>query len=85
MCATRLAFVRGLSTWAHFGKGWTNRIADIERTGVAWAREPLPTVNLDFPPIKPPLPDRRPRDNFLLDLIALFWSWLDAKDVRTKT
>lgn len=74
MCAARLAFVRGLSTWSHFGKGWTNRITDIERTGVAWAREPEPELTLDFPPIVPPLPERKPQGNFILDLIRFLWS-----------
>jgi lysozyme family protein len=75
MCATRLAFVRGLSTWSSFGRGWSNRIADIEKTGVAWAREPSPELTLDFPPIViPPLPERGERGNFLLDLIRFIWS-----------
>jgi lysozyme family protein len=77
MCAARLAFVRGLSTWKSFGKGWSNRIADIERTGVAWAREPSPKLTLDFPPIAtPPLPASPERGNFLLDLIRFIWSKL---------
>ena len=37
ICAKRLSFVRGLSTWKTFGKGWSNRIADIEAKGVSWA------------------------------------------------
>lgn len=37
ICAKRLSFVRSLKTWATFGKGWTNRIVDIEAKGVAWA------------------------------------------------
>lgn len=37
LCAIRLSFVRGLSTWKTFGRGWTNRIADIEARGVKMA------------------------------------------------
>jgi lysozyme family protein len=37
LCAKRLAFVRGLSTWTTYSKGWTARIAKIEATGVSWA------------------------------------------------
>lgn len=37
ICAKRLGFVQSLKTWKTFGKGWANRIADIEAKGVAWA------------------------------------------------
>ena len=36
-CAARLAFLRGLSTFATFGKGWTTRVANVEATAVSWA------------------------------------------------
>lgn len=36
-CARRLSFVRGLTTFKTFGKGWSRRIADIEARGVAMA------------------------------------------------
>ena len=37
LCARRLSFVRGLSTFATFGKGWSRRIADVEARGVKMA------------------------------------------------
>lgn len=37
ICAKRLGFVQSLKIWETFGKGWLNRITDIEATGVAWA------------------------------------------------
>lgn len=37
ICAKRLGFVQSLKIWNTFGKGWLNRITDIEATGVAWA------------------------------------------------
>lgn len=37
ICGKRLGFVQSLKIWETFGKGWGNRIADIEATGVAWA------------------------------------------------
>lgn len=37
ICARRLSFVRGLSTFSTFGKGWSRRIADVEARGVAMA------------------------------------------------
>ena len=37
LCARRLGFVQALKTWATFGRGWLNRITDVEAKGVAWA------------------------------------------------
>lgn len=37
ICGRRLGFVQSLDIWKTFGRGWGNRIADIEATGVAWA------------------------------------------------
>ncbi len=35
LCAARLAFLRGLSTWSTFGKGWSRRVADVEKQALA--------------------------------------------------
>lgn len=37
LCAKRMSFVRGLSTFKVFGKGWSKRIADIEARAVKMA------------------------------------------------
>lgn len=37
ICARRLGFVQALKNWKTFGRGWSNRIADIQATAVAWA------------------------------------------------
>ena len=37
ICARRLTFLRGLSTFTTFGKGWSRRVADVEARGVAMA------------------------------------------------
>lgn len=37
ICRKRLSFVEGLKTWKTFGRGWANRIADVEAKGVAMA------------------------------------------------
>lgn len=37
LCAARLSFVRGLKTFATFGKGWTRRITTVEARGVKMA------------------------------------------------
>lgn len=44
ICKARLSFVQGLKTWKVFGKGWSNRIADIEAKGVAWAMAAAPAT-----------------------------------------
>lgn len=46
ICAKRLSFVRALKTWATFGKGWTNRVTDIEAKGVAMALAAAGTVSV---------------------------------------
>lgn len=38
LCRARLAWMRGLSTWATFGKGWTARVVDVERVALEMAR-----------------------------------------------
>lgn len=35
VCRRRLSFVRGLSTWETFKRGWSSRIADVEAKAVA--------------------------------------------------
>ncbi len=37
ICDQRLAFLKGLPTWPHFGKGWGARIASVRAQGKAWA------------------------------------------------
>lgn len=37
ICARRLAFLKALSTWPRFGKGWAARVGLVEETGQAWA------------------------------------------------
>lgn len=37
ICKARLSFKQGLPIWKTFGKGWLNRVVDIEARGVAMA------------------------------------------------
>lgn len=37
ICSRRMSFVRGLTNWATFGKGWSRRIAGVEANGVKLA------------------------------------------------
>lgn len=48
ICARRLAFMRRLSTWGSFGKGWARRVAEVQKRGQAWAKGSIgPTVEYD--------------------------------------
>lgn len=43
LCAGRLAFLEGLTTWATFGRGWKRRVVDVEASALAMvAPAPLP-------------------------------------------
>jgi lysozyme family protein len=39
MCAKRMSFLRGLTIFSTFGKGWTSRVARVEAEAVAMAME----------------------------------------------
>lgn len=49
-CNKRMAMLRGLSTWAHFGRGWQRRVDDIRGKALA--------MIADVPAPAPPLPKR---------------------------
>lgn len=36
-CAARLAFLKGLPTWATFGKGWQRRVEEVEAEALGFA------------------------------------------------
>lgn len=37
LCDRRLIFLKGLSTWSSFGKGWASRVSDVRRRAAALA------------------------------------------------
>lgn len=37
LCDRRLVFLKGLSTWSAFGKGWASRVSDVRRRAAALA------------------------------------------------
>ena len=41
LCAQRVSMLKTLKTWWKFGKGWSNRIADVETKGVVMAQTAL--------------------------------------------
>ncbi|MDG4877668.1 glycoside hydrolase family 108 protein [Mesorhizobium sp. WSM4935] len=42
ICDQRLNFMRHLSTWSVFGKGWSARVAEVRSIGQAWATGEMP-------------------------------------------
>lgn len=43
--AQNLAYLKTLDSWAHFGKGWKNRLDDLKSIATKWAKEsPMPTT-----------------------------------------
>lgn len=44
ICKARLSFLNALKTFKTFGKGWTNRVVDIEAKGVKMALEAMQTA-----------------------------------------
>jgi lysozyme family protein len=56
MCDDRMDFLRGLSTWSNYGKGWTRRVEDVRKTAHNMvADEPHPE-----PEEPPPAPEAEP-------------------------
>lgn len=54
LCDDRMEFLRGLSTWGTFGRGWTNRVNDVRRDALADA-DAAPE------PIEEPEPEPEPQ------------------------
>ena len=55
LCDRRMAFLRGLSTWSHFGKGWTRRVSEVRSVALDWAGQthPPPADHVPAPPKQP--------------------------------
>ena len=47
VCDERIDFLKKLSTWSTFGKGWTNRVVSVRSAALAMAAQPKPAI----PPI----------------------------------
>lgn len=43
-CVERMDFLRGLSTWKDFGRGWERRVSDVRQTSLGMVRAPFETV-----------------------------------------
>ena len=62
-CDARMAFLRGLSTWGTFGKGWTRRVDSVRATALRMASGAAP-------PSKPSQPIMPPRAEPPADPVA---------------
>ena len=72
MCDDRLAFLRRLSTWGTFGKGWTRRVEDVRREAKAMASPaPRPTA-----PVPPPSKRQTGWLAAILAVIAGMGAWM---------
>ncbi len=54
ICADRLAFLKRLSTWPTFGKGWSSRVQGVRAEALALASVAVPTVPVEVAPLPPP-------------------------------
>jgi lysozyme family protein len=58
ICSDRLSFMRRLSTWPTFGKGWQRRVEGVEREAIRMimdaptrATAPAPVIPRTYPPL----------------------------------
>jgi lysozyme family protein len=51
LCDDRLAFMKGLSTWATFGKGWTTRVNKVREAALDMTSIAPSTVTAFTPPV----------------------------------
>lgn len=89
LCDNRLYFLKGLSTWATFGRGWTTRVEDVRRDAIADAQQFLdddegyiePKPN---PPEKPPETTSKSIDEALARIDAAVADIRRLADVATQ-
>lgn len=73
LCAKRLTFLRGLKTWATFGKGWERRVTGVRSEALVMASAPSTPIPIPKPTPSAPVPakiERQPSSgNWLATLI----------------
>ena len=81
ICDRRMAFLRALSTWSKFGKGWTRRVSEVRADSLADARSTHTTPTPpDVEPIAPAHPDPAEQpQGFLAAILALLRAMVGAK------
>lgn len=53
LCDRRMSFLRNLSTWDTFGKGWSSRVAGVRAAALRMARSPAPAPTTPAEPSEP--------------------------------
>ena len=76
LCDRRLFFLKNLSTWASFGKGWKNRVDDVRRNALTLAKDAVPASPV---PDTTPKPDLPPAVTPEPSLWTRFVNWLGFK------
>jgi lysozyme family protein len=71
LCDARVAFLRGLSAWRTFGKGWTARVAKVRATALQLAGTAAVPLPGDMPDVAPTPPAPGGRRNLIKIIIAL--------------
>lgn len=76
LCDRRLFFLKNLSAWASFGKGWKNRVDDVRRNALTLAKDAVPASPV---PDTTPKPDLPPAVTPEPSLWTRFVNWLGFK------
>jgi len=82
ICDERMRFLRGLSTWPVFGKGWTSRVSRVRSVSLKMAKAVTPsrqssTVNHNpEQPAPAPAPAAKQRESLLVKLIKVIFNGL---------
>jgi len=74
LCAKRLAWLKTLSTWKTFGKGWSSRVNGVRKLGMEMAVTPYIPPPPDIPAPEP-VPSPASEPGFFLRV----WRWLFSK------
>jgi lysozyme family protein len=74
LCAGRLAFLKSLSTWETFGRGWERRVVDVQAAALAMVG-PVPTPA----PLPPQRQPAAPAPSWLARLITLILALFGRK------
>jgi lysozyme family protein len=75
ICSDRLSFMRRLSTWPTFGRGWQRRVEGVEREAIRMAMDaalhtvtaPAPVIPRTYPPLTVEPAPAAP---------VSFWAWV---------
>jgi len=59
LCDKRMAFLKRLSTWGTFGKGWTSRVNGVRAEALAMSKAPAPNPT-PKPAPQPPVAESKP-------------------------